>query len=1278
MFTPEYSTQLWQQVVEVWTDSLKGHYPQLKLQRLLDLLEFAEELLEEYLKNAQSEQGQDKSNALRSFIMGAYYIYLVVPQSIQYQTRNKSHTIYNDLKILYENQTNMTNALIMVKGQVDLILEDEQVHNTVGLITRNRAYSVPSNNLDNNNSISHTQNYNQNNINNAQLVSKQLSQLQLENLNNNSNNIKTATNIAPSDLYSSPARIDQIHNHSDNEAINSPLDAPDQYIDMDDNSTLWTAPILEPNDQLKLATEMDYSNDDLVLFDLNDNIDNNPNKAALNTNNNNISNSQNTLSNKYFDKSNTTNSDQIRNNPTFFNNNKLHKIQSVKESKTQDFNDTNTNSNYNINNIPTDRSLTHRKNSYHSVYMIENDDSMDNNNYYDESNQFIQSLDRLQKQSIITAPELFCLLSNAEHSKDLLLIDLRLNSRFKKNKIVAPNVLHIDPNLLWDNTTNSPIYEISHLEKLLNNNELFMNRDKFKYIVYFSDTKTFMKLSFDYNFTLFYLLNTSRNKPLHCVPTFLLGSFEKWKKVIGNYSKQYDINPDDFILKTSKDGNTAIKRISLIDPTVKKPEVPVPDKIWQPIKVPNRIRKRPPPPPPSRIPESPKILPKVPNRIKIENKLNSANNDYNIVSTNNTVMPLNSNTIIPPLPNSIPPPLPNSVPPPIPSVLAPPLPNSVLQAQPISFNSTYSNNINNNARKNFDNVNNQYSFITGSPMTISHHENRINNNHGNFNRINKNVMKRNIPSEDRTYYIPTIEKSPNLFTSLSITGLRNLGNTCYINSMLQCLFAARTFRDLFLSAIYRKYLKPDGNSNEPRISNSLHILFNKMYLNGGCSVVPISFIKVCNILRPDLRIPDDQQDTTEFLLLILDRLHDELSNQVEVVNEYPDLMLYDTERLNVHEKDYKEWFDKTVIGNGLSPIDDIFQGQTENSLQCQRCGHSSNNYSTFYMLSLAIPKPQGNSFSKNKRVSLEDCLNMYTSDEVLSGENAWECSKCCKIKKDYHNAKQKSKITKQKLKETNSYLSPTSSNPSTLLPPNDKNSSSSSRRSRLFKFASSTRNSLDNDNHHGKGSATHEIHKLSRSLSPFRVLGGNSNSRSANNNSNINPLTSVTKDSSSITSAQFVKQKLKQQSQAEDEDLREIKDEMKNWKTKKLITIKTLNFISLPQILVIHLSRFFYDLTKKNDTLVSYPFKLSIVLKNGDVVNYRLFGLVNHTGNLISGHYTSLVNKDLNHSLKTDEQKWYYFDDEIVKQDHNHGDRKKNIDKVYSNNVYVLFYEKVK
>ncbi|SCU85670.1 LAFA_0D17040g1_1 [Lachancea sp. 'fantastica'] len=439
-------------------------------------------------------------------------------------------------------------------------------------------------------------------------------------------------------------------------------------------------------------------------------------------------------------------------------------------------------------------------------------------------------------------------------------------------------------------------------------------------------------------------------------------------------------------------------------------------------------------------------------------------------------------------------------------------------------------------------------------------------------------------ANDLSSSIPTIEGSKNEYVALSITGLRNCGNTCYINSMLQCLFATKPFRDLFLSSGYEKYFS-SKYQNPNQLSKYFHLLFKKMYLNGGCSVVPSGFLKACNSLRPDFKIPHDQQDTQEFLLFLLSQLHDELSESNYVANDFPELLLHDDGKLQVDRSEYDNWFEKHLSANGISPIDSIFQGQIENGLLCQRCGHTSYNYSVFYVLSLPIPG-KSSTFGQKKKIRLEDCINLYTSDEQLTNENAWDCPNCG------------SSVTGQgpddDRRKKKFLLSP------------DNNSTS---RSGFFKLRTKSR---------------------SRSMSPFRKQSTTTAS---------NP---------------------------------------KEWKQKKLSSIKTLNFISLPFVLTIHLSRFYYDLTKKNDKVITYPLRLGIVLKNNEVVNYRLFAIANHFGNLISGHYTSLVNKDLTHELNNGNQKWYYFDDEVVKKDTNHGDIDAGITSVSSSDVYVLFYEKIK
>ncbi|CAI4034852.1 hypothetical protein SMKI_11G3040 [Saccharomyces mikatae IFO 1815] len=425
--------------------------------------------------------------------------------------------------------------------------------------------------------------------------------------------------------------------------------------------------------------------------------------------------------------------------------------------------------------------------------------------------------------------------------------------------------------------------------------------------------------------------------------------------------------------------------------------------------------------------------------------------------------------------------------------------------------------------------------------------------------------------------LPTIEDSTSLLSQLSITGLQNPCNTCYINSIIQCLFGTTLFRDLFLTKKYRLFLQTDKYPREVQLSRSIYVLFKKMYLNGGEAIAPNGFLKMCKKLRPDLNIPDDQQDTQEFLLIILARLHEELSNGT-VTEYYPDLVSYDANAFQVNPSKYQKWYEGSVLTDGLSPIDYIFRGQMENILKCQRCGNSSHSYSTFYVLSLAIPKISLYSFtSKSKKIKLEDCINLFTSDEELSGDNSWDCPNC-------GTTDLKTKINE---------------------------STSQKKKSTFFSFHSRSRSKSPHHHHHHH----HHSHDNTEKHS-------------------------------------------------------------KKWNSRKLTTVKSSDFIVLPPILVIHLSRFYYDLTRKNNTVITYPLILNVILKNNKVVRYKLYGTVNHIGNLVNGHYTSDVNKEKNHEIGLNRQVWITFDDDYIKQ-HHHDDFEAGKTEVSSSEVYVLFYERM-
>ncbi|EDO14614.1 hypothetical protein Kpol_304p6, partial [Vanderwaltozyma polyspora DSM 70294] len=505
-FTPEYSTELQERVQDIYQNDIKPLLPQLRLSKLIDLLEHTAYLLEAFHHFLPSGRYDD---ALSAYIVGCYYLYLIIPQSTQFQTKNKSYSMYNDWKILYQNEANMTNVCSMVRNEVDSILDKsyQEPEPTKRVIPRGRAFSVKDD--------------------------------------------------TPKDYNTIEFPIRERKSSTTQRPLSMAKPYDSLPMELDDSTPLWTAPSLNPNDQLKLALEQPELTLDEQLSDK-------------------------TQHNLIDDKYNNFTIPLPHQIPlpvkvTDFNHDK--KIQKI---------------------YPVDRSETHRKDSYHSVYM-DNDNSAGYVRKNDEANNYIQTLERLQKQNVITCPELFSILSDPTTKDDILLIYLGLPERTKSNYIVAKNTINIDPNVLWDFENNCPISEDTKLEKILND-QLFNIRKSFAYVVYYTDLKTYMKINFDYNFTLFYLLTSSRTSVLKTFPTSLLGGLEKWKKVIRTYYHENGINALNYLHKfhvhniDQKEGDRS--------------NIGVEHYFWNAPEIPMRIRQRPPPPIPSTIihpPLPPKI-----------------------------------------------------------------------------------------------------------------------------------------------------------------------------------------------------------------------------------------------------------------------------------------------------------------------------------------------------------------------------------------------------------------------------------------------------------------------------------------------------------------------------------------------------------------------------------------------------------------------------------------------------------------------------------------------
>jgi hypothetical protein len=109
---------------------------------------------------------------------------------------------------------------------------------------------------------------------------------------------------------------------------------------------------------------------------------------------------------------------------------------------------------------------------------------------------------------------------------------------------------------------------------------------------------------------------------------------------------------------------------------------------------------------------------------------------------------------------------------------------------------------------------------------------------------------------------------------LGMTGLANQGNTCFINSIIQCLANTRQLRDYFLRDDYKRELNTDNPlGKNGRLALAFGSLLHDMWSGENMSVTP-KRIKDILAEKASLFHGYAQNDAQEFMAFLLDGLHE--------------------------------------------------------------------------------------------------------------------------------------------------------------------------------------------------------------------------------------------------------------------------------------------------------------------------------------------------------------------------------------------------------------------
>ncbi|CAD8181053.1 unnamed protein product [Paramecium pentaurelia] len=208
---------------------------------------------------------------------------------------------------------------------------------------------------------------------------------------------------------------------------------------------------------------------------------------------------------------------------------------------------------------------------------------------------------------------------------------------------------------------------------------------------------------------------------------------------------------------------------------------------------------------------------------------------------------------------------------------------------------------------------------------------------------------------------------PNPQSKQGLTGLRNLGNTCYMNSALQCLSNTPEISRYFLDNSFKFDINQEnalGTNGE--FASLFSYLLKRLWFDKQSSISPFQFKKLVGKLSPNFA-GNAQHDAQEFITLTLDLLNEDLNRiKVKPYVEIPD---------NNNRPDdivSQEQWDCFKKRNDSLIVDELY-GQYRSKLQCPICQKISITFDPYLMVNVTIPQEQ-------KKV-----LEFY----IIDPENLW-------------------------------------------------------------------------------------------------------------------------------------------------------------------------------------------------------------------------------------------------------------------------------------------------
>lgn len=214
--------------------------------------------------------------------------------------------------------------------------------------------------------------------------------------------------------------------------------------------------------------------------------------------------------------------------------------------------------------------------------------------------------------------------------------------------------------------------------------------------------------------------------------------------------------------------------------------------------------------------------------------------------------------------------------------------------------------------------------------------------------------------------------------NISISTLLNLGNTCYINACLQILCKIDKLNELLDEEGKTKLLQTNKNV-KVLLLNEWNELRKLMQKTTGL-ISPNRFLKtlqyVAKETKTEIFTGHEQNDINELFIYLINLFHEALKREVNVSIKGEIKNKKDKIALKCYQEIINEY------KNGYSEINQIFNGMSISIISDYKTKKEIN-YKCETYLTLELP------IAEKNNVNLKDCFNLYTEEEILTGENGW-------------------------------------------------------------------------------------------------------------------------------------------------------------------------------------------------------------------------------------------------------------------------------------------------